>query len=263
MNAESVARAIRAEVLRQSHRAHVGHIGSALSIADIIAVLFTNVLPGTNGAERDGLILSKGHAALALYAALHLDGVLSDSQLATYCSDGGLLGVHPEIGVPGIELSTGSLGQGLSVAAGRALAWSLSGSTRRSYVVMSDAELNEGSVWEAVMFAGHHHLDNLVAIVDCNGQQALGCTRDVIDLGTAPEIAAKMRAFGWDADVVDGHSCAALDAALLASHHGRPRMIVAETDAGHGVSFMERQVAWHYLPMTDPQYEQAMLEVAG
>ena len=191
------AQQIRRIVLEQSKRANVGHIGSALSIADILAVLYADVLRVNHplDPDRDRLVLSKGHAALALYAALSLRGWLAEQDLATYCADGSLLGVHPEHQLTGVDFSTGSLGQGLSVGAGAALAARLQGSSRRVFVLMSDAECNEGSVWEAVMFAAHHRLANLVAIVDLNGQQALGYTDRVLDLSP---LHRRWSAFDWD-----------------------------------------------------------------
>ncbi len=252
-------REVRRIVLRQAHRAHVGHIGSALSIVDILTALYSGPLAHANpdDPERDRLVLSKGHAALTLYAVLHLRGLLTQQQLDTYCQDGSLLGVHPEHALRGVDFSTGSLGQGLSLAAGSALAARLSGSQRRVYAVLSDAECNEGSTWEAVAFAAHHRLSNLTAILDDNRQQALGQTKDVLDLSPLGE---RWRAFGWEASDVDGHDLSALQAAL-AGESERPRVIVAHTLAGKGVSFMEGQVKWHYWPLSDAEYEQALAEI--
>lgn len=254
--------AIRRIVIEQSRRAHVGHIGSALSIADLVGALYGGGLriDGPDDPERDVFVLSKGHAALALYAALHLRGWVDREQLDTFCGDESLLGVHPEHQVPGIEVSTGSLGHGLSVGAGRALGARLRGSRSRSCVLLSDAEYDEGSTWEAAMFAGHHRLANLVAVVDLNGQQALGHTRDVLDVGAAGR---QWEAFGWDVHEVDGHDEHAI-AQLVASFDGgdrRPHVVVAHTTFGRGVSFMEGQVRWHYLPMDDEQYATALAEI--
>src|SRR5438128_261677 len=159
-------RAIRRIVLAQSRRAHVGHIGSALSVADIVAALYAGALRlgSPSDPTRDRFVLSKGHAVLAVYAALHLRGWLSAEALDTYCADGSLLGVHPEHQLEGIEFSSGSLGHGLSIAVGSALAARLTGSDRRTYALLSDAECNEGSIWEAVMFAAHHRIGRLTAI---------------------------------------------------------------------------------------------------
>jgi transketolase len=249
-------------ILEQSKRAHVGHIGSALSVADIVATLYADVLAisSPEDSNRDRFILSKGHAALALYAALFLKGWLSQEQLDSFCSDGTLLGVHPEHALPGVDFATGSLGQGLSLGAGAALAARLQHSPRRVFVLLSDAECNEGSLWEAIQFAAHHRLANLIAIIDWNGQQALGYTRDVLDL--AP-IAERWRVSGWDVHCVDGHDPDELGRtlALLNTHDGKPHVLVAHTVFGKGVSFMERQIKWHYWPMSDEDYNIACADI--
>jgi transketolase len=252
---------IRRIVIEQSKRANVGHIGSSLSVADILGTLYAGVLQGDGPGdpERDRLVLSKGHASLALYAALHETGAIGADELATFCVDGSRLGTHPDHALPGVDFSTGSLGHGLSLATGSALAARLSASPRRTFVVMSDAECNEGSVWEAVMFAAHHGLGNLVAIVDVNGQQALGYTHEVLDLAPLDE---RWRAFGWDAHVVDGHDHDALRATIDGlAREGGPHVLLAQTVFGHGVSYMEREIRWHYLPMDDVQYATALAEL--
>jgi len=254
--------AIRKIILEESYRAHVGHIGSALSIADIIAALFSDLLiiPGTRHPDRDRFILSKGHAVLALYAALHLKGALSRTQLESYCSDGSLLGAHPVHQLDGIEFSTGSLGHGLAFGAGVALAATMSHASYRVCVLVSDAECEEGSLWETVMFAAHHKLSNLIAIVDNNGQQAFGKTRDIINLDP---LAQKWQAFGWDVREVDGHDVSELKNTLrgFSTGSGRPHAVIADTVCGKGVSFMEGKVEWHYLPLSDEQYAAAMKEI--
>jgi transketolase len=253
---------LRRTILEQSKRAHVGHIGSALSIADIVATLYGGTLRlDRTEADRDRFILSKGHAVLALYAALHETGRIDVDALNTFCGEGTPLGAHPEHRVDGIDFSTGSLGQGLPMGVGAALAARLDRSDRRVFVLLSDAECNEGSVWEAVMFAAHHRLANLVAIVDVNGQQALGKTRDVLDLDP---LADRWRAFGWDVHDVDGHDQDALSetiAALDAGPEGRPHVLLARTTFGKGVSFMESELQWHYFPMSDEQFATAMDQV--
>ena len=255
-------KAIRRLVLQQSRRANVGHIGSALSIADLLAVLYGGILrvESPHDRDRDRFILSKGHAALALYSALFLRGWITEEDLNRYCGDGSPLGVHPEHALIGVDFSTGSLGHGLSIGAGAALAARLQGSGRRAFVLISDAECNEGSVWEAAMFAAHHRLANLIAIVDANGQQALGYTKDVLDL--AP-LSARFRAFGWDAREVDGHDADALTLAFsaLETSEGPPHVLVARTVFGKGVSYMEGQIRWHYLPMSKEEFETALGEV--
>jgi transketolase len=246
-------------VLEQSKRANVGHIGSALSVADILATLYGGVLKGgPNDPDRDRFVMSKGHAALALYAALHMAGYMTRDVLESYSGDGSLLGVHPHHGLTGVDFSTGSLGQGLAMAAGAALAARLQGSDRRAYVLLSDAECNEGSVWEAAMFAAHHRLDNLVAIVDVNGQQALGYTKDVISL---EPLEGRWRAFGWDVHTVDGNNQEEIASAIAGVPAGLPHALIARTTFGKGVSFMESQIRWHYLPMNDEQYALALREI--
>ena len=255
-------RRIREHVLRESRRANVGHIGSSLSIADILAALYGGILRIESPADpdRDRFILSKGHAALALYAALSLRGWLPESELATYCGDETLLGVHPDSELPGVDFCTGSLGQGLSIATGAALAAGKSGSRRRVFALVSDAELNEGSTWEAVMFAAQHRLSNLYLFIDLNGQQALAHTRDVIAIENSVE---RFAAFGWDAEEVDGHDVPAMTAAVTyAAADPRPHVFVARTVFGRGVSYMNGQIKWHYWPMSDEEFAQAMREVA-
>jgi transketolase len=259
-DAHTLAPRIRRSIIEESYRAHMGHIGSALCIVEVLAALFGEVLRLDGGSDRDRMILSKGHAALALYAALAATGRMSYEELATFCSDGTALGAHPEHVVPGIDFSTGSLGQGLSLGVGAALAARLQGSDRRAFVLISDAELNEGSVWEAVMFAAHQRLGRLVAILDVNGQQALGYTRDVLDL---EPIAERWRQFGWVVDEVDGHDVDGLCESLAAAGdvEGPPRLVIARTTFGKGVSYMENRIEWHYLPMSEEHLSQAMEEL--
>src|SRR3989304_1752857 len=256
------SRQIRRIVLDQSKRAHVGHIGSALSIAEIMAALYGHVLhiPDPGDPDRDRFVLSKGHAALAVYAALHPKGWLTAEKLNTFCADGSLLGVHPEHALRGVDFSTGSLGHGLSMGAGAALAARLRHSRRRVFVLVSDAECNEGSLWEAVMFAAHHRLANLIAIIDMNGQQAFGYTDQVLSL---TPMAARWRAFGWDVQEVNGHDVAAITetGAGREPAAGPPHVLVAHTVFGKGVSYMERQIKWHYWPMSDAEYRQALDEI--
>jgi transketolase len=255
-------REIRKIILEQSMRAGVGHIGSALSIDDIVAALYGTVLRITDpdDLDRDRFVLSKGHAVLAIYAALHLKGWLPGETLYSFCGDGTLLGVHPEHQLRGVDFSTGSLGHGLSIGCGAALAARLQGSSRRSFVLISDAECNEGSTWEAIMFAAHHRLANLIAVLDLNGQQALGYTSDV--LGLTP-MANRWKAFDWDVHEVDGHDLQALSNLLseLDPSSGSPHLVIAHTTFGKGVSFMENKIKWHYWPMSEAEYEQALRDI--
>ena len=256
---------IRRSIVEQSKRAGIGHIGSCLSVADALAALYGGVLriSDLDDPERDRLIMSKGHAALALYAALHEAGWLSRDALETYCDDGSAVAGHPDHELPGVELSTGSLGHGLSIGVGAALAGMLHGHRGRVFVLMSDAECNEGSVWEAAMFAAHHRLANLTAVIDANGQQALGPTRDVLDLEPLTD---RWRAFGWEVVELDGHDPDALVAALGAlseEPEGPPHAAILRTTFGKGVSYMEGQLQWHYWPMSDTQYAAALAELSA
>ena len=256
-----LAAEIRRIVIEESRRANVGHIGSSLSIADLLAGIFSAApsLARSDDPERDRLVLSKGHAALALYAALAATGRISEQALRSFCADGTKLGVHPEATLDGIDFGTGSLGHGLSLAAGSALAARWKASRRRVFALLSDAECNEGSTWEAAMFAGHHGLGNLVAVLDRNGQQALGYTADVLDL---PGLGDAWRGFGWEVREVEGHDHVAL-AETIESLDGaeRPSLLIANTIFGKGVSFMESKIEWHYWPLSDEQYAQALAEL--
>jgi transketolase len=264
MSAKMSPQQLRKIILEQSKGANMGHIGCALSVVEIIASLYGEVLriSAPDAPDRDRFVMSKGHAALALYAALRLRGFIDEEELNSFCADGSRLGVHPDHRVLGVDFSTGSLGMGLSYGVGAALAARLQRSTRRVFVLLSDAECNEGSVWEAAMFAAHHRLANLCAIVDANGQQALGYTRDVLEL---EPLAAKWESFGWEVANVDGHDAAAICEALpLLSRNYQsdaPHVLVARTVFGKGVPFMEKQVRWHYLGLTDAQFAEAMTHV--
>jgi transketolase len=252
--------AMRRAIIERSHAANVGHIGSALSVVEIVAALWGAVMrqAGTESAQRDRFVLSKGHAVLALYSALHYQGLLSDERFATYCRDGSLLGSHPEHALPGIDVSTGSLGQGLSIGCGLAYGLRQQQNRGRVYVVASDAECNEGQLWEAVMFAAHHRLRNLTVIVDVNGSQALGRTCDVISMEPQSQ---RWSAFGWQADEIDGHDSAALVKLLTSPAGEGPRVLLARTVLGRGVSFMEHRLEWHYRNLTDELRRAALAEL--
>jgi len=253
---------MRRIIIEQSHRAGVGHIGSALSVVDILAVLYGEVLriSAPEDPERDRFVLSKGHAALALYSALNQKGWITDAELNTFCADGTSLGVHPEFLQRGVDFATGSLGQGLTFGVGAALAAKWQRSPRRVFVLLSDAECNEGSVWEAVMLAKQHGLDRLIAIVDVNGQQALGYTHEVLDLNPLEN---RWKAFGWDVHTVDGHDRNKLGSLLhkLEGEQGLPHVVLAKTVFGKGVSFMEGAIKWHYLPLSEAELSQALQEI--
>jgi transketolase len=255
------ATAMRRRLLLMHRAAGVGHLGGNLGCLDILAALFGHILR-----EGDQFVLSKGHAAGALYVALWAQGRLSDDDLATFHRDGTRLAGHPPAsGVPEIPFATGSLGHGPGLSAGLALGWRLQGRSGHAYCLTSDGEWNEGSCWESLAFAVHHRLDNLTLIVDANGLQGFGSTHEVLNL---EPLAAKFRAFGADVTEVDGHDQVALTMALAvpadAGHrdgHGAPRVIVARTIKGKGVSFMEGRMEWHYLPLTDDLLTQALAEL--
>lgn len=256
-----LARRIRGQVLRMVTAARASHVGGCLSCADILATIYGRCLrdePATT--DRDWFILSKGHAAAAHYAALAETGRIPVASLATYLADGSPLTGHSSHRVPGVTLSTGSLGHGLSVGTGLALAAQRSGDHGRVFVLMSDGELNEGSVWEAALFAGHHRLSGLRAVIDANGWQSFGRTDDV--LGLEP-LADKWRAFGWRAFEVDGHDFDQLSQHLDAptDQADRPTVVIARTIKGKGVRFMEDSLAWHYRSPTAEQLAAALLEL--
>ena len=248
------ALAIRRKLLGMHFTAHSGHIGTGLSMIEIITYLHRTWL-----GQDDDFILSKGHGAACLYATLNHMGKLSDETLATYYQDGTLLPAHPVANaLASIPVATGSLGHGLSIGVGMAyVKRHVTHENTKTVCLLSDGECNEGSVWEAAMFAAHHGLGNLTVVVDANGLQGFGRTEDVLNLEPLEE---KWRAFGFDTDTVDGHDFAALDHALRQDSI-RPRCVVAKTKKGKGISFMENKLEWHYLPMTDEQYKQALWEL--
>lgn len=256
---------IRRHVLYMTHRANASHVGSCLSIADLLAALYDGVLrvdpARPDWADRDRFILSKGHGCAALYAVLAEQGFFPKEWLETYCQDGGKLPGHiTSHGIPGVEVSTGSLGHGLPIGCGMALAGKHDNQPYRVFVLLSDGECDEGSTWEAVLFAPHHHLDNLVAIVDYNKIQSFGRVEEVLDL---EPLAAKWRAFGWAVREIDGHDYGEIEDALksIPFESSRPSCVIAHTVKGKGVSFMENQLAWHYKSPNDEQLRQALAEL--
>jgi transketolase len=258
-----LARRVRARSIRLVAQARSSHIGSCLSVSDILATLYGSVLklPRDDWDSRDRLVMSKGHAAAAAYAVLVEVGLLSDEEARSYGQEGSRLFGHVTASsVPGIELSTGSLGHGLPVSAGMALVARRTQRPWRVFTVMSDGELDEGSNWEAILFAAHHRLDNLVAIIDYNQIQSLGPVAETIGL---EPLAAKFDAFGWNAVEVDGHDIPALMQALrhVPGVPGRPTAVVARTVKGKGVSFMEGTVLWHYRSPAGEELERALAEV--
>ena len=260
----ALATRIRAHALHMTHRARASHIGSCLSCADILAVLYGSVLSFDPSRpdlpDRDRLVVSKGHAAAIVYAVLAETGFLPIEELATFSCDGSRLAGHVTATVPGIEISTGSLGHGLPVAAGMALAAARAGASWRSFCLLSDGELDEGSNWEAIQFAQHARLSNLIAIIDYNKIQSFGTVAEVSDLHP---LAEKFRAFNWAVAEIDGHDHEALRAALAGAspQAGRPTAVICHTVKGKGVSFMEGHLLWHYRSPDAAQLEEALREL--
>jgi transketolase len=246
------------------HRANASHIGSCLSAADILAHLYAEFLRvdprRPDWEDRDRFILSKGHAAAALYAVLAEVGFFPTELLDTYCQNGSELAGHSSHDVSGVEVSTGALGHGLSIGCGMALAGIREGLPYRVCVLLSDGECDEGSIWEAALFASHHRLDNLIALVDHNKFQALGAIKEVLNL---QPFAEKWRAFNWEAREIDGHDHGQIKEALcdLPFRPGKPSVIIAHTVKGKGVSYMENNLAWHYKSPDTDQLKLALAEL--
>ena len=264
---EQFALAIRREIIRMLAEAKSGHPGGSLSAADIIAVLYSGELrvnpTQPDAPQRDRLVLSKGHVAPALYAALALRGFFPREELMQLRKLGSFLQGHPDMHkTPGVDMSTGSLGQGLSVACGMALAAKMDGADYRVYAICGDGESQEGQIWEAGMFAAHYRLDNLTVFLDHNHLQIDGDIRQVM----SPEpLDEKWRAFGWHVIQINGHDHAAIKAALAEAKtiSGKPVMILCETVKGKGVSFMENQAGWHGSAPNAEQAAQALAELEG
>lgn len=263
---EKISKSVRRSILDIIYKTKSPHIGSSLSIVEVLIALYFNRLNISRddplNPERDRFILSKGHACPAFYAVLRERGFLSEEDLKGFAVNDGVLEQHPNRDVNrGIEVSTGSLGHGLSIGVGMAFAGKRDEKNYKVYVILSDGELNEGSVWEAVMFASHHGLDNLVAIVDYNKIQALGYTKDVINL---EPLAPKWSSFGWAVKEIDGHDFSQIFEAfnLIPFSAGKPSCIIAHTIKGKGVSFMEDKLLWHYRAPNDEEYEKALKELS-
>lgn len=259
------AKEIRRSIIKMTGAAGSGHPGGSLSAADIVTTLYFHVLrlrpEEPDWPDRDRFVLSKGHAAPVLYAALAERGFFPKEELLTLRKFGSRLQGHPDMkSLPGVEMSTGSLGQGLSVANGMALAAKLDGKDYRVYVLLGDGECQEGMVWEAAMAAAHYRLDNLTAFLDYNGLQIDGPVREV--MSTEP-LTEKWRAFGWHVLLIDGHDIGAILSAVEEAKEtkGRPTIIVAKTVKGKGVSFMENQVGWHGVAPKAEQVAQALAEL--
>lgn len=259
-----LANRIRRHVVTMTSAAKSSHVGTSLSAAELLAVLYRGVLrvdpSRPDWPDRDRFILSKGHGAAGLYAVLAEQGFFPREQLAEFCRDGSPLLGHATHSVPGVELSTGSLGHGLSIGTGMALAARHDGHKHRIFVMLSDGECDEGSTWEPILFAAHHGLDNLVAVVDYNKIQSLGHVAEVLKL---EPFADKWRSFGWEVREIDGHDPAIVEETLLAVPFaaGRPSCVIAHTVKGKGVSFMEDKLLWHYRSPQGAEFEAAMAEL--
>ena len=264
---ETMAAKVRIDIIRQIHAAGSGHPGGSLSAADILTYLYfaeMKVDPADpDRKERDRFVLSKGHAAPALYAVLAEKGYFPVEELLSLRKLGSMLQGHPDRKhIPGVDMSTGSLGQGISAAVGMALANHIDGGAGRVYALLGDGELQEGLVWEAAMAASHYGLDDLTAFVDWNGLQIDGKNEDVM---TVTPIDDKFRAFGWDVQIIDGHDFDQIAAAVEKAKtvKGKPQLILAKTVKGKGVSFMENEAGWHGKAPSEEQAKQAVEELGG
>jgi transketolase len=262
---KTIAKQLRIYALKMTHKAKSSHIGSSLSIADLIAVLYSDILrvdpskPAWH--SRDRFILSKGHACAVVYAMLAIKGFFPKEWLDTYYSDGGRLPGHiTHWDIPGVEASTGSLGHGLSIGCGMSLAGKTDGTSYRVFTLLSDGECDEGSTWEAVMFAAHYRLDNLIAIIDYNNLQACGKSNEIIKL---EPLAERFKSFGWAVKEINGHNFKEIKTVFssVPFEEDKPSCIIAHTVKGKGVSFMENKVVWHYRAPNDEELRQALIEL--
>ncbi len=265
MTSTQLAWLIRRHGIEMTHLSGGSHIGAVLSVADILGVLYAGILhydsQNPNWDGRDRLIMSKGHAGAAVYAALAESGFFDSAELKTHYANGSRLSGHVSHHLPGVDFSTGSLGHGLSAAAGMALAAKQDGKHHRVFAVLGDGECDEGAVWEAALFANHYRLENLVAVIDHNHMQSLDTCKNTLDL---EDFGAKWRAFGWHVVTVDGHDHPALQAALADTRNPghKPTAVIANTVKGKGVSFMENDILWHYrFPHDGWEYDGAVTQL--
>ena len=263
LDIEELAKAIRLNAVRMVNSGHSSHIGSILSCADILAVLYGSILnldpENPSWEKRDRFILSKGHAGAGVYAALAETGFFSIDLLNDHYKNGSIFSGHvSHKGVPGVEISTGSLGHGLGVGTGMALAANLAKEDHGIYVLLSDGECNEGSNWEAILFAAHHKLSNLKVIIDYNKIQSLKTTEETLAL---EPFSNKWISFGWDVVEVDGHNYNELVSALSRQTDEKPSCIIAHTIKGKGISFMENKVLWHYRSPQGKEFDDAISEL--
>lgn len=262
MDLKEISKEIRKDILIMNHKANASHSGSALSIVDILVVLYFKIMnidpKNPHKVDRDRFILSKGHASSALYVTLSKRGFFEKELLEKFYVDGGILPGHlDKTSAPGIEVSAGSLGHGLSLGIGMAIASKLDNIGFNVYVLCGDGELNEGSMWEAILFAGHKKLDNLTLIVDYNKLQGYGYTKDVIDL---EPLVDKFKSFNWNVREIDGHNFEEIGK-VLKEKSSKPKAVIAHTIKGKGVSFMENRLEWHYKSPNDKELKQALREL--
>ncbi len=267
MELKQVSREMRKLVIEGIYSAKSGHPGGSLSICDILATLFFKEMnidaKNAKNPDRDRFVLSKGHTAPAYYAALALKGFFPVEDIKTLRKVDSYLQGHPCMNkIPGVDMSTGSLGQGLSAANGMAIAGKVDKKDYRVYCVCGDGEIQEGQIWEAAMTSAHYKLDNLTAFIDVNGLQIDGTTEEVMSLGS---VADKFKAFGWNVLEIDGHNFDEIEGAIAAAKacKGMPTAVISKTVKGKGVSFMENQVGFHGAAPSDEQYEIAMKELNG
>jgi transketolase len=249
---------IRLRAARIINQANSSHIGGVFSSADILAILYGEILTKDDSGFLDTFILSKGHCCSGVYSALNCQGYLDDELLNTFALDGSPLMAHISHKVKHIEFSTGSLGHGLPFAVGKAVLRKRKGITRRIFCLLSDGELDEGSNWEAFMFAGYHQLENLTAVVDYNKLQSLTTTRNTLDL---EPLVDKFNAFNWHVIRCDGHSLTELRTAFIAESNSKPKLILCDTTKGHPISFMANKVEWHYKAPNRSQLEEITVEL--
>lgn len=263
-NSINFAKNIRKTILKMVFKAKASHVGGALSMADILAVLYGGVMnidpTNPHWQDRDIFLLSKGHACTGLYATLALKGFFPLDELNSYSQNGSRLLSHTSHKVPGVELSTGSLGHALPIGCGFALSFERKQNKRKVFCLLSDGELDEGSNWEAILFAPHHKLNNLIAIIDYNKIQSFGTVKEVLDLGSLPD---KFKSFGWNVLQVNGHDHKKLISAFnkAKAEKNKPSVIIADTIKGKGVDFMENELLWHYRSPSEEQYKDAINQI--
>lgn len=260
-NSEQTAKKIRKKILEMAFNSSVAaHLGGSLSIVDILSVLYSTVMnlevSNPEDPARDRFILSKGHGALALFATLSVVGLMSKDQVDTYMKHGSDLIAHPIRDLSsGVESSNGSLGHGLSFAAGKCEALRYIGSSSKVFTLIGDGECNEGSIWEAAMYASSRELNNLVAIVDWNRLQSDG---DLVDKATPEDLLSRWKSFGWHASVIDGHDHVQLNDAFNSMHSNKPSVIIAKTIKGYGVTFMANNNNWHHAVLSELKFREAI-----